>query len=163
VAPEGACWAPFVFRGVSTARAGRLGGDDAMKIAISGAHRTGKTTLAEALGQALPRYDVVDEPYYLLEEEGHEFAAMPTMEDFELMLERSIEALESAGPNTIFDRCPADLLAYLITHEDADGFDPDRWLPRVRDAMEELDFIVLVPVEQPDRVPAADVEHEELR
>jgi uridine kinase len=50
-----------------------------MKIAISGAHRTGKTTLVEELSRALPAYGVVDEPYYLLEEEGHEFAEMPSL------------------------------------------------------------------------------------
>src|SRR6185369_13261844 len=61
----------------------------AMKIAVSGAHRTGKTTLVEELCRALPAYIAVDEPYHLLEEEGHEFAEMPSLEDFELLLERS--------------------------------------------------------------------------
>lgn len=42
-----------------------------MRIAVSGAHQTGKTTLIEELSRALPSYGVVDEPYHLLEEEGH--------------------------------------------------------------------------------------------
>ena len=55
-----------------------------MRIAVSGAHRTGKTTLIEELSRALPTYTVVDEPYHLLEEEGYEFEALPSVEDFEL-------------------------------------------------------------------------------
>jgi predicted ATPase len=123
-----------------------------MKIAISGAHQTGKTTLVEELGRALPTYEIVDEPYYLLEEEGHEFAAMPSLEDFELQLERSIDCLVSSEENQIFDRCPVDLLAYLLTHQDSDGFDVELWLPRVSTAMRRLRLIVYVPIENPDRV-----------
>jgi predicted ATPase len=128
-----------------------------MRIAVSGAHRTGKTTLVDELARALPAYVVVDEPYHLLEEEGHEFAEMPSLEDFELQLERSLQCLAGSEEDVIFDRCPADILAYLITHEDAEEFDADVWLPRVRKEMQRLDLIVFVPVEHPDRivVPAA--------
>ena len=123
-----------------------------MRIAISGAHRTGKTTLVEELTRALPSYVTVDEPYYLLEEEGHAFAEMPSLEDFELQLERSIECIVESEKDTIFDRCPADLLAYLLTHDDADGINVEGWLSRVRRAMQQLDLIVFVPVEHPDRI-----------
>lgn len=40
-----------------------------------------KTSLVEELCRCLPRYDVIDEPYYLLAEEGHEFEQMPSLED----------------------------------------------------------------------------------
>lgn len=134
-----------------------------MRIAVSGAHRTGKTTLVEELARALPSYAVVEEPYHQLEEEGHEFAEMPSLEDFELQLERSIDCLDDSEPNTICDRCPADLLAYLITHDDADGFDVDRWLPRVRQAMRRLDLIAFVPVEHRDRIVVSDAMERRLR
>jgi len=134
-----------------------------MKIAVSGAHRTGKTTLVEELCRALPTYEAVDEPYHLLEEEGHEFAAMPCLEDFELQLARSIESIVEAEEDRIFDRCPADILAYLITHRDSDGFDVERWLPRVRRAMERLDLVVIVPIEQPDRVTVSEPDDAALR
>lgn len=123
-----------------------------MRIAISGAHRTGKTTLVEELARALPAYSAVDEPYYLLEEEGHEFSEMPSLEDFELQLERSIQCIVESEKDAIFDRCPADILAYLLTHDDADGFDIEPWLSRVRPAAQRLDLIVFVPVEHPDRI-----------
>lgn len=134
-----------------------------MRIAVSGAHRTGKTTLVEELRRALPTYAVVDEPYYLLEEEGHDFAEMPCLEDFELQLERSLEATVEGEEDRIFDRCPADILAYLITHRDSGGFDVERWLPRVRSAMEPLDLIVFVPIEDPDRVTVSEPDDAELR
>jgi predicted ATPase len=134
-----------------------------MRIAVSGAHRTGKTTLVEELCRALPTYGAVDEPYHLLEEEGHEFAEMPCLEDFEFQLARSIESIVEDEEDRIFDRCPADILAYLITHRESDGFDVERWLPRVRRAMERLDLIVFVPVEQPDRVTVSEADHAALR
>ncbi|HEX3531628.1 MAG TPA: AAA family ATPase [Thermoanaerobaculia bacterium] len=136
-----------------------------MRIAVSGAHRTGKTTLVEELCRALPTHTAVDEPYHLLEEEGHEFAAMPCLEDFELQLARSIESIveDEDDEDRIFDRCPADILAYLITHRDSGGFDVERWLPRVRRAMERLDLIVFVPIEQPDRVTVSEADDATLR
>lgn len=106
---------------------------------------------------------VVDEPYYLLEEEGHEFAEMPSLEDFELQLERSIQCIADSEDNQIFDRCPADMLAYLMTHPDSDGFNVEAWLPRVQGAMQRLDLIVFVPIEEPDRVVVSDPEESELR
>jgi hypothetical protein len=125
-----------------------------MRIAISGSHLVGKTTLAEALAETLRGYELVPEPYYLLEEEGHEFAEMPSLEDFELQLERSIQCVQEGGTDVVFDRCPLDILGYLLTHRDADRFQIEDWMPRVREAVATLDQIVFVPVEDPDRVAA---------
>jgi hypothetical protein len=134
-----------------------------MRIAVSGAHGTGKTTLIEELVGLCPGFNRFDEPYYLLEEEGHAFAEMPCLEDFELQLERSIRTLEESEGDCLFDRCPSDILAYLITHEDSEGFDLHGWLPRIRDAMQRLDLIVFVPIEKLDRVPMAEPDHGGLR
>ncbi len=137
--------------------------EQVVKIAISGAHRTGKTTLIHELKRFLPNYVTIDEPYYLLEEEGHRFAEMPGLEDFELQLDRSMKSVVGSEGDCLFDRCPSDMLAYLFTHEDSDGFDIDLWLPRVRDAMQRLDLIVFVPVEKPDRVRVPASEGRALR
>ncbi len=118
-----------------------------MRIAISGSHRVGKSTLVEALSDALPKYEAVDEPYHLLEEDGYESATPPTLEDFEAQLERSLESLADDQHDVIFDRCPADLVAYLLSHEDAGSFDVDEWVERVRDAMQTLDLVVFIPIE----------------
>src|SRR5262245_33040668 len=123
-----------------------------MRIAISGTHRSGKTTLVEALSDLLPDHETMEEPYRLLEEEGFSFAAPPSLEDFEAQLERSIACLEESGADVVFDRCPADFLAYLLTHDDADAFDLEAWLPRARAALRTLDLVVFVPVETRERI-----------
>ena len=64
---------------------------------------------------------------------------MPSLEDFERQLERSIECIAAAREDTIFDRCPADLLAYLITHPDSAGFELEHWRPRVHRASQRFD------------------------
>lgn len=122
-----------------------------MRIAFSGSHRVGKSSLLERVAEALPRYTAVDEPYYLLEEDGHEFSHPPSLEDFAAQLERSLEALEEGGEDVLFDRCPADLFAYLLCHDDG-GTDPDEWLERTRAAIQTLDLVVFVPIEEPDRI-----------
>lgn len=143
-----------------------------MRIAISGSHRTGKSTLIAKLSRLLPAYTIVDEPYHLMEEDGHEFSYPPSLEDFEAQLERSIEELSREGDDILFDRCPLDILAYLALHEDGDGFDLDAWMPRVRAAVETLDLAVFVPIEPRDRIalspsdgegPAREAVDEKLR
>lgn len=123
-----------------------------MRIAVSGTHHVGKTTLAEALADALPGHRFVPEPYRALEDEGHDFGEMPSLEDFELQLERSCDSFEAAEANLVFDRCPLDLVAYLQTHEDGAEFDMEPWLPRIEAVMATLDLVVFVPIEQPDRM-----------
>ena len=123
-----------------------------MRIAVSGTHRAGKSTLVEALAAALPGHEAIDEPYQLLEEDGHEFAETPSIEDFEQQIERSIECIEQSASNAIFDRSPADFLGYLLTHSDADNFELSDWLPRIQAAVEKLDLVVFVPIEAPDRI-----------
>jgi predicted ATPase len=134
-----------------------------MRIAVSGTHFSGKSTLVEELSRLLPNYLTVEEPYHLLVDEGHELSDPPSIEDFELQLKRSIEILEEDEPDVLFDRCPADLLAYLLTHEESDAFDLERWLPRVQAAVETLDLIVFLPVERRDRIPLPTSEDAEFR
>ena len=124
-----------------------------MRIAISGTHHVGKTTLAEALAEALPGHRFVPEPYRALEDDGHDFGEMPSLEDFELQLERSCDSFEAPDANVVFDRCPLDIVAYLQTHEDGEEFDMEPWLPRIEEVMATLDLVVFVSIEQPDRVP----------
>lgn len=123
-----------------------------MRIAISGAHRVGKTSLAEALAALLPSCELVPEPYHALEEEGHAFGEMPSFDDFMLQLERSIESVTQSGPDAIFDRSPLDIVAYLETHEESAAFDIAEWSERVESAMAMLPLLVFVPVESPDRI-----------
>ncbi|MFY2559298.1 AAA family ATPase [Corallococcus terminator] len=134
-----------------------------MRIAVSGAHRVGKSTLVEELSDLLPDYVTVDEPYHQLEEEGYEFAESPSVEDFEAQLTRSLENLDEGARDVLFDRCPVDFIGYLLAHEDSDAFDVDAWLPRVRAALQKLDLIVFVGIERPDRVALSASDDKALR
>lgn len=119
-----------------------------MRAAFSGAQRVGKSTLIERLAAMLPGHAVVDEPYLLLEEEGHLFSHPPTREDFEVQLERSLAEIEACGPDVLLDRSPFDFVAYLL----AAGHDVDDRLDRATAAMARLDLVVFVPIETPDRM-----------
>ncbi|MHA7631623.1 AAA family ATPase [Corallococcus sp. M7] len=135
-----------------------------MRIAMSGTHRAGKSTLIEDLGEELPEYRAIDEPYHLLEEEGYAFASPPVLEDFVEQLRRSLDLLEEEDTrNILFDRCPLDFLGYLLTHEDADAFDVEEWLPRIRSTLQTLDFVVFVPIEERDRIRLPAHEDSQLR
>ncbi|WPB81332.1 AAA family ATPase [Archangium violaceum] len=136
-----------------------------MRIAVTGTHRVGKSTLIEELEEQLAEYRVIDEPYHLLEEEGYEFASPPCLEDFLEQLRRSMELLEEEGSarNVLFDRCPLDFLGYLLTHEDSDSFDVEEWLARVRSTLQTLDLVVFVPIEERDRIQIPAHEDREQR
>lgn len=126
-----------------------------MRIAVSGSHRVGKSTLVAALADALPRHVVVDEPYVQLADDGHDFAAYPSVEDFESQLARSLADLRDVAGDAIFDRSPVDFVAYFAVHEDGGAFRLGDWTTRIRRAVRTLDLVVFVGVEQPDRVPVA--------
>nr|BFE59910.1 hypothetical protein GCM10020063_044360 [Dactylosporangium thailandense] len=117
-----------------------------MRVGISGTHGTGKTTLVEALSAHLPGHVVVDEPYYLLEEEGYEFQFPPSPEDYRALLARSVQCLCSPPPpaGVIFDRTPLDYLAYLV----ASGADPAEEVDGavLRRAFAGLDLLVFVVI-----------------
>lgn len=134
-----------------------------MRIAFSGSHRVGKSTLVEHVADALTNHTTVGEPYELLEEDGYEFAESPSIDDFEAQLEKSLETMEEEESHVLFDRSPADILGYLMTHEDAASFDADEWLDRVRDAMQSLDLVVFVPIEDVDRIPVPSHEDRDWR
>jgi predicted ATPase len=117
-----------------------------MRVGISGAHGTGKTTLAEALRARLSGHVAADEPYYLLEEEGYEFGCPPSPDDYRALLARSVLSLTSPPSRlaVIFDRTPLDYLAYLA----ATGSDPadEASAAVLKPAFASLDLLVLTPI-----------------
>ena len=121
-----------------------------MRIAISGTHATGKSTLAAELARRLG-YDVIEEPYYALADEGHPFEDVPTADDFGAMLDRAVADLSAThSPGIVFDRSPADYLSYLVVLRGSDGVVEET--ARTARAMSTLDLIVFVPIEDPDRI-----------
>jgi molybdopterin-guanine dinucleotide biosynthesis protein len=123
-----------------------------MRVAVAGTHRTGKTTLVEALAAQLPDHDLVAEPYHALEDDGHEFSDPPTVEDFELQLRHSLAALAEPRPHAIFDRSPLDLVAYLQVLDD--DLDLEPWLDDLRTAMRSLDLVIVLSAHEDRRLRA---------
>lgn len=116
------------------------------------------------LAPHLPHYVRVDEPYYLLEEEGFVFSHPLSLEDFVAQLERSMELLEDAHSDVLFDRCPVDMLAYILCHPEADAFDFETWLPNIRAAIGNLDLVVFLQLDTEDtHRSAADEDGDESR
>src|SRR6478609_4978243 len=106
-----------------------------MRIAVTGTHGSGKTTLIEDFVAANPHYENMPEPYWLLVQQGTVFANGPTVADLEEQLKQSCALiLASSEPDVIFDRCPLDFIAYLEVVSAAEGFEwvPDgKRLPRI--------------------------------
>jgi len=130
-----------------------------MRVGISGTHGTGKTTLAEALCAHLPGHVLADEPYCLLEEEGHEFGFPPSAEDYRALAARSVRSMASPplAPGVVFDRTPLDYLAYLA----AIGADlpAEAGAATLRPAFATLDLLVITVItpETEQVLPAAEM------
>ncbi len=115
-----------------------------MRVGVSGAHGTGKTTLVQELCGRLAGHLPVDEPYFLLEEEGYEFGFPPSLDDYRAQLRCSLRLLRSAAPRVVFDRTPLDFLAYLaaLGASVEDEADPSV----LRSALASLDVLIVTPV-----------------
>ncbi|XVV08404.1 ATP/GTP-binding protein [Actinoplanes sp. CA-131856] len=130
-----------------------------MRVAISGTHGTGKTTLAEALCTRLPGHVMVEEPYYLLAEQGYDCDFPPSAEDYRAMIACSVRSLLAppSPSGTVFDRSPLDYLAYVA----AGGADPAEQVDaaELRLAFATLDLLVVTVITpETERVlPAAEL------
>ncbi|MEP7274548.1 MAG: hypothetical protein ABI882_23865, partial [Acidobacteriota bacterium] len=70
-----------------------------MRVAISGTHSCGKSTLVDEFLLVHPDFTHEPEPYTVLEEDyGEVFAAEPSPEDFFRQLEFNIDRLRSYQP-----------------------------------------------------------------
>ncbi len=85
-----------------------------MRIAVTGTHGIGKTTLVEDLAEASARFEAVPEPFILFQSDAA-FVDGPSTDDFEEQLTQSCTLILDATTKQdfIFDRCPLDFLAYL--------------------------------------------------
>lgn len=132
-----------------------------MRIAIVGAHKVGKTTLAEELLECLPGYTLEMEPYYQLEASGYKFSEIPTAQDFVEQFDCSVRLVSQSENNVIFDRCVIDILAYLHV------IDPGRniqWLfETAQTIIAGIDLLVFVPIEEPDLISGHQADQPRLR
>ena len=125
-----------------------------MRIAVSGTHFSGKTTLINALSTKLHGYEIFEEPYHVLEESGYDFSDPPSIEDFEKQLECSTELIKSSPKKTIFDRSPIDFLAYALvkSEEDHDQCDMESWQTQIENVISDIDVLIFLPIEYPDSI-----------
>lgn len=131
-----------------------------MRIAVSGTHCTGKSTLVEEFLRAHPEFAHEPEPYTVLVEDfGEEFSEKPTVEDFLRQLEFNVDRLRQhpRDEHVIYERCPIDFLAYI---EALDQRTAEAALEPVSDAIKHLDLIVYLPLT--DDIDA-DAEYPKLR
>lgn len=121
-----------------------------MRIAVSGTHFIGKSTLIEDFIKAHPEYKHEIEPYYQLESTQE-----PSLDSFLEQLDHSIEMLNTNAnePNIIFDRCPIDFIAYAMCeleqeHINANDSEVSERFSEVKEALNNLDLIVFLPIEK---------------
>lgn len=122
-----------------------------MRIAISGTHYMGKSTLIEDFIQKHPEYLREVEPYYKLQEEKSlELSLEPSLDSILEQLDYSIEQLKQCAHVThmMFDRCPVDFIAYAMCAIDEDINDTEvaERFPDVKEVLNTLDLIVFLPI-----------------
>ncbi len=132
-----------------------------MRIAFTGTHRVGKTSLAEAIATQLPGYVLQQEPYRQLEEQGYLFSEIATIDDYITQFSLAIEQTEAAGENVLFDRCPLDLLAYI--HAVSKTRNITSLYADMTNALTQIDLLVFVPVETPDLILCGESDLPRLR
>lgn len=125
-----------------------------MRIAVSGTHFIGKSTLIEDFIKVHPDYKCEIEPYYKLQDEKTmELSLEASLDSLLEQLDYSIDQLNklSNEQNVIFDRCPVDYIAYAMCVTDQDSIDimdtevAERF-SEVKDALNSLDLIVFLPI-----------------
>ena len=125
-----------------------------MRIAVSGTHFMGKSTLIEDFIKKHPDYKSEIEPYYKLQDEQTmELSLEPSLDSLLEQLDYGIQQLNAQGgeSNIIFDRCPIDFIAYSMVAADQDSFDisdseiSERF-PEVKEALNNLDLILFLPI-----------------
>src|SRR6478672_9426616 len=115
-----------------------------MRIAVSGTHGVGKSTLIDAFLRRHPEFAHEPEPYAVMVEDlGEEFSAEPCVEDFRRQLKFNIERLQNACESVIFERCPIDFLAYIHSLEPQSA---EALVESTTEAMRQLDLIVYLPL-----------------
>lgn len=125
-----------------------------MRIAVSGTHFMGKSTLVEDFIKKHPDYRHEIEPYYKLQDEQiNELSLEPSLDSFIAQLNCSINQLNECTneSNIIFDRCPVDFLAYamcVLGHDfiDINDSEVSQNFPEVKASLNHLDLIVFLPI-----------------
>jgi hypothetical protein len=125
-----------------------------MRIAVSGTHFLGKSTLIDDFIKHHSEYTQEIEPYYkILEERTLESSLEPSLESSIEQLNYSIKQISSLAnqKNVIFDRCPVDFIAYAMCALEQDAIEIyesaiAEYFPDIKEALNNLDLIVFIPL-----------------
>jgi len=125
-----------------------------MRIAVSGTHFIGKSTLIEDFIKQYPHYQHEIEPYYKLQDEqAMELSLEPSLDSLLEQLDYSIDQLNECAneQHVIFDRCPIDFIAYAMCELDQDFVDINdsevsERFDDVKSALNKLDLILFLPI-----------------
>ncbi len=125
-----------------------------MRIAMSGTHYMGKSTLISDFCKQHIEYQTIEEPYYLLQElQNVDLALIPSLDNLMDELNLSLEQLDENKneQNIIFDRCPIDYLVYasvILNYDNIDILDSE-WSDKFEDikqSLNHLDIIIFLPI-----------------
>jgi len=127
-----------------------------MRIVISGTHASGKSTLIGDFSAAHPEYEVLPDPYELVDDAGDEPNAGLFLAQLGASARRLLEF--ERGARLISERGPLDFLAYLSALDELGrpsrtGGHPARAVEITIAAMAHVDLLVLVPLSRGIRVP----------
>lgn len=121
-----------------------------MRIAISGAANTGKSTLLQSFLYTWKQYKTPDKTYRdIIKEKGLEHSSKTTTENQTTILQSLIDqqkAYNKLDDKVVHDRCALDALAYTLwcNEKGIDGFDGDYvkdQIDKVKESMKNLDMI----------------------
>ena len=141
-----------------------------MRVAVSGSHSTGKSTLIGAFAAKRPEYAYEPEAYEVLADDIALISSEgPDPEGLAALLEYTASVLTNhgRGASVIFERSPVDYLAYaaatrsMTTSERAEFMGAH--VPTVRDSVRNLEMIVLLPVSSKGHIVSRPGEDERFR
>ena len=141
-----------------------------MRIAISGSHSLGKSTLVWDWVKRHPHYRREEEPFRALDEEMYDIRFRQESNRLHNGIQMYYNASRvnlyaSVSDCVIFDRAPVDYIAYSQYTADKRTTDIDdafvsAMVPRVRETMQKLDLVAFIPMT--DRWPV-DMEDDGIR
>ena len=127
-----------------------------MRIAVSGAHSQGKSTLVWDWVKRHPHYIREEEPFRALHAEGYDIQFRQNCNRLHNGIQMYYNASRvnlytSLNQCVIFDRAPVDYIAYSQYTADKGTTDIDdafveAMVPRVRETLRRLDLLVFVPM-----------------
>jgi hypothetical protein len=141
-----------------------------MRVAVSGSHSTGKSTLIAAFVAKRPHYAYEPEAYEVLADDIPLTSAEgPELEGLTALLQYTVSVLANygRGASVIFERSPVDYLAYAAAARSMAATERKNFirgsLPMVRDSVRNLDMIVLLPVSNKEHIGSRPGEDEYFR